>query len=201
MKFVLFLSSTRVGVSYTGQGAWGDRVGKLVADRVTEQGHEVSMWDPKVINFPLLEQPIQMIVDKSTIPQWMMERKLELEEADGYLVCTSEYNSAMPPALTNMLDHFPPASFRHRPIGIVTYSMGTGGGMRVQEQLKAMVTDMGMFTVPASVKIDTVNNKFDDEDNCTNEQIVTYVDRMIKEAIWYAQAVKNHKEANGLPSA
>ena len=41
--------------------------------------------------------------------------------------------------------------------------MGTGGGMRVQEQLKAMVTDMGMFTVPASVKIDTVNNKFDDE--------------------------------------
>ena len=47
-------------------------------------------------------------------------------------------------------------------IGLVTYSMGSGGGLRVQTPLKAMVTDIGMFTVPASVKVDFVNKKFDE---------------------------------------
>ena len=199
MKFLLFLSSTRVGTSYTGNGAWGDRVGNVVKERLENAGHSVNVWDPKVINFPLLQQPIQMIPDKSTIPAWLMERKLEIEEADGFVVCSSEYNSAMPPALTNMLDHFPPASFRHRPIGIVTYSVGSGGGMRVVEQLKAMVTDMGMVTVPATVKIDTVNKKFDEQDNCTDEKIKDYIDRLVKETVWYAKAIKNQKEAEGLP--
>ena len=47
--------------------------------------------------------------------------------------------------------------------GIVTYSVGSGGGMRVQAPLKVMVTDLGMFTVPASVKVDFVNKKFDEQ--------------------------------------
>ena len=35
--------------------------------------------------------------------------------------------------------------------------------MRVQAPLKVMVTDLGMFTVPASVKVDFVNKKFDEQ--------------------------------------
>ena len=45
----------------------------------------------------------------------------------------------------------------------MTYSVGSGGGLRVQAPLKVMVTDMGMFTVPASVKVDFVNKKFDEQ--------------------------------------
>ena len=40
------------------------RVGAVIRSRVESTGHEVSMWDPKVLNFPLLQQPIQMIMDK-----------------------------------------------------------------------------------------------------------------------------------------
>ena len=47
-------------------------------------------------------------------------------------------------------------------IGVLTYSMGSGGGLRAQLPLKGMVTDMGMFTVPASVKVDFVQKKFDE---------------------------------------
>jgi len=200
MRIILFLSSTRVGASYSGVGSWGDRVGKLAKARFEASGSNVSVWDPKEIAFPLLQQPIQMIPDKSTIPQWLMDRKQELEEADAFVACCAEYNAAVPPALVNMLAHFPPGSFKHRPIGIITYSMGSGGGIRIQAPLKAMVTDMGMFTVPASVKIDFVHKKFDEADVCTDDKLGGYIDRLASEINWYAQAIKNHKDSHGLPS-
>ena len=40
------------------------RVGAVMKSRVESAGHEVSVWDPKVLQFPLLQQPIQMIMDK-----------------------------------------------------------------------------------------------------------------------------------------
>ena len=30
-----------------------------------------------------------------------------------FVIVTAEYNCSLPPALTNLLDYFPPASFRH----------------------------------------------------------------------------------------
>ena len=68
-KVILFLSSTRVGASYTGTGSWGDRVGALAKERFEAAGCTVTVWDPKKIEFPMLQQPIQMIPDKSTVPQ------------------------------------------------------------------------------------------------------------------------------------
>ena len=43
-------------------------------------------------------------------------------------IVTPEYNCSLPPALTNLLDHFPPASFRHKPATIAAYSVGPWGG-------------------------------------------------------------------------
>ena len=53
---------------------------------------------------------------------------LTSQESDGFLIVTPEYNCSLPPALTNLLDHFPPASFRHKPASIAAYSMGPFGG-------------------------------------------------------------------------
>ena len=47
----------------------------------------------------------------------MHDKKKELEEADSFIICSAEYNSALPPALTNMLDHYPPAAYKDRPVG------------------------------------------------------------------------------------
>lgn len=45
-------------------------------------------------------------------------------ESSGLVLVSAEYNATAPPALTNLLDHFPPASYRHKPCSIVTYSLG-----------------------------------------------------------------------------
>ncbi|XP_059171824.1 uncharacterized protein LOC131952904 [Physella acuta] len=72
----------------------------------------------------------------------MQERATKIKESDAIVLLPSEYNSVIPPALTNMLCHFSPSLFTCKPSGIVTYSLGVFGGMRVTMQLRVL---HGMF--------------------------------------------------------
>ena len=83
------------------------------------------------INAPMLKQPLHFMPDPSEAPSWMPETKTKLENSSGFIFVCAEYNATIPPALTNLLDYFPPNVFRHKPASIVTYSMGefTSGGM------------------------------------------------------------------------
>ena len=74
--------------------------------------------------FELLRQPLHFMPDQSAAPEWLRAANKSILEADGFVVVTPEYNCGLPPALVNMLDHFPPASYRHRPVGIACYSLG-----------------------------------------------------------------------------
>ena len=76
------------------------------------------------MDFPVLRMPLHFIRDKSSAPLWLVEANREIEEADGFVIVSSEYNCSIPPALSNMMDHFPPASYFHRPCSVVTYAMG-----------------------------------------------------------------------------
>ena len=77
--------------------------------------------------------------DQSQAPQWMLDTHKVIQESQGsviisespdfllgnlldtaysaisrrFVIVTAEYNCSLPPALTNLLDYFPPASFRH----------------------------------------------------------------------------------------
>ena len=52
--------------------------------------------------------------DQAAAPQWMLDTHQTIKQADAFVIVTPEYNCALPPALTNMLDYFPPASYRHK---------------------------------------------------------------------------------------
>lgn len=80
--------------------------------------------DPLEMDFQVLRQPLHFMKDRSTAPAWLINANAEIESANGFVAVLSEYNCGIPPALSNMIDHFPPSSYRHRPCSIVTYSMG-----------------------------------------------------------------------------
>ena len=80
--------------------------------------------DPADFDAPLLKQPLHFMPDKSAAPSWMTDIQSKIADASGFVIVSAEYNCAIPPALTNLLDYFPPADFRHKPASIVTYSMG-----------------------------------------------------------------------------
>jgi len=84
----------------------------------------VRFSDPKELNFELLQLPIHFMPNPNDAPEWLKEAHDKIRSADAFLIASAEYNSVLPAALTNMLDHFPPASFRNRPVGTVSYSVG-----------------------------------------------------------------------------
>ena len=73
---------------------------------------------------PVVRQPYHWMKDKSLAPSWMAVANEDLIAAHGFVVVMSEYNCGVPPALSNLMDHFAPASYRHRPCSVITYSMG-----------------------------------------------------------------------------
>ncbi len=81
--------------------------------------------DPAELPLELVKAPLHFIKDpEKEAPEWLLEWNKKIQSADGFIMVSAEYNCGIPPALSNMLDHFPPASFRHRPCGIITYSLG-----------------------------------------------------------------------------
>ena len=84
------------------------------------------MLDPLEIPAPIIKQPLHFMQDPSGAPDWLKDTAAKVSSADGYVVVTAEYNATIPPGLTNIMDHFPPPSYRHKPVSIASYSMGKG---------------------------------------------------------------------------
>ena len=80
--------------------------------------------DPLEMQVPLLVKPLHHYRDRAEAPAWLKEADRKLCEADAVIVVSAEYNHSIPPALSNLLDHFPGSSFSYKPSGIVCYSMG-----------------------------------------------------------------------------
>lgn len=73
-----------------------------------------------------------------------------LDESDGYLVLTNEYNHGYGAALKNVLDHYF-IEFQHKPMAFVGY--GNVGGSRAIEQLRLVAAELDMASVRPSVHI------------------------------------------------
>lgn len=51
-----------------------------------------------------------------------------------------------------MLNHFPPATFAAKPVGVVGYSMGRLGGANVTVQLRDYLNELAMICLPIMVR-------------------------------------------------
>ena len=106
---------------------------------------------------------------------------------------------SLPPALTNLLDYFPPASYRHKPASIASYSMGTGGGSRAAALIRPFLSELGMVSLPSVLQIPTVQNAKIAEDGEVddNERVEKSSNRLCKELVWYVEALQGQMDKDG----
>ena len=112
----------------------------------------------------------------------MLDTQKVIQEADGFVVVTPEYNCSLPPALTNLLDYFPPASYRHKPASIASYSMGPYGGLRAAALARPFLAELGLLALPSTLCIPAVQNSGLAEDGqlVDNERIVRNTEKLCK---------------------
>ena len=171
---------------------------KLIIIRVSNSS-PLPPTDPEVLDLPLLKKPYHFYKDRSEAPKVLQETNQIIADADAFIIVSAEYNHSMPPALTNMLDHFPIASYKYRPSGIVCYSMGSFGGVRAAMQCRMLLGELGTPSVGQLFPIPQINKALTEDGEPLNERMDTGAEKLIKELEWYGTALKKQKESVGLP--
>ncbi len=174
----------------------GIRAARYVMRRLEACGAEAVLVDPLEKPLPLLDRMYKEYPHGQAPP--VMEELAQLfRRADGFAIVSGEYNHTVPPALSNLLDHFLEEYF-FRPAGIVCYSNGRFGGVRAAMTLRASLAEMGMVTIPSLLPIPNVEGAFDEGGVPTDPQTDERTREFFDEFLWYARALRDAR-AKGVP--
>lgn len=171
----------------------GIRAARFMAGQCRSRGHGVELIDPLRYPLPLLERKFKDYPDGEA-PEAMARVAAHLEAADAFVIVAGEYNHTVPPALSNLLDHFLDEYFR-KPSGIVCYSAGSFGGVRAAMTLRAMLAELGTSSIPSLFPIPQVHRNFDEQGVPADERMHERAARFLDELEWYAHAMKAQRES------
>lgn len=170
----------------------GLRVARYVTALLTERGHRAVLVDPVEYPLPLLDRMYKEYA-RGEAPAVLEQLAGIVRAADAYVVVSAEYNHSVPPALANLLDHFLEEYF-FKPSAIVCYSAGPFGGVRAAMQLRAMLAEMGMSSIPSLLPLAKAHELFDDAGRPTGDRPGGSATRFVAELEWYAEALRAARE-------
>jgi len=181
----------------------GDRAAKWVAAQLEKRGHEAELVDAAELKLPLLDKTWKEIMRDPPAKYEKLHEKLAplaklYARADGFCVVSAEYNHSIPPGLTNLLDYFMEEYF-FRPSAIVCYSASSYGGVRAAMQLRALLPEVGMPTIPSLQPIPSIGSSLSEEGIALTQELAEKSGKFFDEFDWYMRAMKAER-AKGVPS-
>lgn len=192
--YLVFLGSTRT-TTPPAPARLGERVAKAcerllssLPDTTTE------MIDPLSLSHPAAFKP-HFAYTKSKVPDDLAELANKIEQADGYVMVSPEYNHSMSPALSHLLNHFGASLFAFKPSAIVTYSMGQWGGARAAVSMRAFLSELGCLPVSAMIHIPKAQEALNEDGQFAQEpeRWESYFGRTLGQLTWWAEAATAHK--------
>lgn len=170
----------------------GIRVARYAVAALEKRGHQVTMVDPVDFSLPLLDRMYKEYEPGQAPP--VLERLAEIiRDADAYVIVSAEYNHSIPPALSNLLDHFLEEYF-FKPSAIMCYSAGGFGGVRAAMQLRAMLAEMGMSSIPSILPFPKAEEMLDADGHPTGDRPGKSAARFFDELEWYANALQSARQ-------
>ncbi len=174
----------------------GIKAARYIVKELARRGCESILVDPIETKLPLLDKMYKEF-EPGTVPPELEKLAGLYKRADGFAIVCGEYNQTIPPALSNTLDYFLEEGF-WRPSAIVSYSSGRFGGVRAAVQLRTMLGELGMPSIPTYMSIPHVANTFSDVGDPSDPEFTKRNDDFFREFIWYMEALKN-KRKSGVP--
>jgi len=180
----------------------GDRAAKWVMARLRARGHEAVLVDAAALELPLLDKMWKEIKKDPPAKYAELHAKLatlaELyARVDGFCIVSAEYNHSVPPGLTNLIDYFLEEYF-WRPSAIVCYSATPFGGVRAAMQLRALLAEVGMPSIPSIQPIPAVGTALSKDGVALTQQLAEKSGKFFDEFEWYMRALKVER-ATGVP--
>jgi NAD(P)H-dependent FMN reductase len=181
----------------------GSRAAKWVVAELEKRGHDAVLVDAAELKLPLLVKMWKEIKKDPPAKYEKLREKLApvaklYGRADGFCVVSAEYNHSIPPGLTNLLDYFLEEYF-FRPSAIVCYSSTPYGGVRAAMQLRALLPEVGMPTIPSLQPIPSIGNSLSEDGIALTQELAEKSGKFFDEFDWYMRAMKAER-ARGVPS-
>jgi NAD(P)H-dependent FMN reductase len=174
----------------------GIRVARFLEQQLTARGNAVTLIDPIEYPLPLLDRMYKEY-PPGEAPDVLQRLAAIYKTADAFVVATAEYNHSVPAALKNLLDHFLEEYF-WRPSAIVSYSGGAYGGVRAAMQLRVIVAELGMPSIPTIFAVPKVSHSLDANGMPVDAALERRFTRFAAELEWYATALRSARGA-GVP--
>jgi NAD(P)H-dependent FMN reductase len=133
------------------EGRFSEKAAAWIADRLAERTDiELELLDLREFPMPFYDQAVPPAYGRREYPPEVARWAATVEQADGYIAITAEYNHGYPAVLKNAFDHAFP-EFNRKPIAFVGY--GNVGGARAIEQLRLVTVELEMAPLRHAVHI------------------------------------------------
>lgn len=159
---------------------------------IAARGLKAHTSDVEIID--LAELPLSSLTGdqySKSIPQGIQNAIDKINEADGILVVTPEYNGSMPGILKYFIDHWSyPRSFEHRPVAFI----GLGfrwGGLRPVEHLQQVFNYRNAFIYPERVFLTNISDVLVNG-NIVDKNIMQLMDQQANGFVRFIAALKTH---------
>jgi NAD(P)H-dependent FMN reductase len=180
----------------------GDRAARWVMRELESRGHEAVLVDAAELKLPILDVMWKEVKDSDAEEHAALKAKLLpladlYARADGFCVVSAEYNHSIPPGLSNLIDYFLEEYF-FRPSAIVCYSGTPFGGVRAAVQLRALLAEAGMSSIPSVQPIPSIGTALTKDGVALTEQLADKSGKFFDEFEWYMEALQAAR-AKGVP--
>lgn len=170
----------------------GDRVSKWVLAELEKRGHEAVLVDPLALDLPVLDRMWKEVKLSDHPDHKLLREKLApladlYARANGFIVVSAEYNHSIPPALSNLIDYFL-EEYYYRPSAIVCYSTSAFGGVRAAMQLRALLPEVGMPSIPTLLPIPAVDSALSKDGIALTQALAEKSGNFYDEFEWYMEA-------------
>ncbi len=180
LKFLILLGTVR-------QGRESEKVAKLMLEKFSaREGIEVKLIDPRDLYLPNDDEGTDL---REKNPDYQKA----VEEADGFVIVTPEYNHGYPGSLKKMLDVLY-EEYAGKAVGIVGVSSGEIGGARVVEGLLPVLRKLGMAVIKNDLNFFKVEEVFDDSGKLKEEKYLKYIERFLDALVRMAGSLKGGRE-------
>lgn len=129
--------------------------------------------------------PIQKVwQSKEDVPAEYQDLYSIMDQADGFIIVSPEYNGGYSSVMKNFLDHFSKPIFKQKAFGIVTGSTGMMGGMRAAQQLVQLSVALFGIVSPTLMVTPQMDKKFDEKGELIDPSFEKPIERFLEDYFW-----------------
>jgi NAD(P)H-dependent FMN reductase len=183
-------------------GRFSEKPAAWLMSRLSERADlDAELVDLRDYPLPFYEQPTPPAYGRRDYPPEVARWADKVDEADGYVIVTAEYNHGYPAILKNALDHVHP-ELNRKPAAFIGY--GNVGGARAIEQLRLVCIELELAPLRHAIHIlpdlmvPAMKAQVFDPDLFS--KLDERLELVVADLVWWATALANARRAAGAGS-